>query len=493
VSTTPIIPGFHPDPSICRVGDEYFIANSSFEYAPGVPIWRSADLLEWTLVGNALTRASQLTPSRGAANSGIYAPTLRHHDGRFWLVTTNVEEVQRGHLIVSAVDPAGPWSDPVHVRGTVGIDPDLFWDEDGVCHLTWASFLPTLHGVASAPIDPTTGEFLAEPALLWPGTGMAAPEGPHLYRREGWWYLLLAEGGTERGHAVTVARARELDGPWEPAPHNPILSHRSLDHPVQNTGHGDLVQLSDGSWAMAHLGVRPRGQTPRFHTNGRETFLVGIDWVDGWPVVDEGRFEPAPVDRSFTEDFSSDALHPRWVSPGAAPERFASRRDGRLLLTADADDPAPTLLAFRAVDTAWTAEATLRDLTGRVRFQVRMDEAHWYGVTVGEDAVDASVRIGPAETTFAAVSRDSASPVTVRIRAQEPAAQPFRPAAEVDIVSLALVLPDGTEHVFAEMDGRYLSTEVVGGFTGRTIGVEVLDGEAVVERIAYRSGADERA
>ncbi|MCL1900326.1 MAG: glycoside hydrolase family 43 protein, partial [Promicromonosporaceae bacterium] len=313
---TPIISGFHPDPSICRVGDTYYLATSTFEYLPGVPLHRSTDLVNWDLLGNALEGPHQLPPNAGRGLVGIYAPTLRHHDGRFWLVTTDVGRVREGQLIVWADDPAGPWSEAIFVRGAIGIDPDLAWDEDGVCHLTWASALPTLSGIASVPIDPTTGEMLAKPRLLWPGTGLRATEAPHLYRIDGWWYLLLAEGGTERGHCVTIGRARTLDGPWEAAPHNPILSHRSQEHPVQNTGHADLVQLADGTWAMVYLGVRPRGKTPSFHVNGRETFLAGIDWADGWPVVAEDRFPVPATDHSFVDVFAEPALHPRWVGPG---------------------------------------------------------------------------------------------------------------------------------------------------------------------------------
>ena len=173
MTATPIIPGFFPDPSVCRVDDTYYVANSSFEYLPGVPIWRSTDLTTWEQVGNALTRAGQIPPHLGTASSGVYGLTLRHHDGRFWLVTSDVGQIQRGHLIVSAEDPAGPWSDAVHTTGTIGIDPDLCWDEDGVCHLTWASFQPGLHGIASCPVDPTTGELLAEPTLLWPGSSLS--------------------------------------------------------------------------------------------------------------------------------------------------------------------------------------------------------------------------------------------------------------------------------------------------------------------------------
>lgn len=480
--TVPIVAGFHPDPSICRVGDTYYLANSSFEYVPGVPIRRSTDLVSWELVGHALTRPGQLPPGDGAANTGIYAPTLRHHEGRFHLVTTNILEADRGHLIVTAEDPAGPWSDPVHVRGTAGIDPDLCWDDAGVCHLTWASFSPALSGIASVPIDPATGAMLGEPRLLWNGTGLAAPEGPHLYRVGGWWYLLLAEGGTERGHAVTVARARTLEGPFEPAPANPILSHRSTTHPVQNTGHADLVECADGSWAMVYLGVRPRGKTPQFHVNGRETFLAGVDWVDGWPVVAEDRFPVEPADHSFTDGFATAGLHPRWVAPGAGPETF-TRWAGPGELVLDQGRP----LLTRALDEHWTAVARLDVSRGTARFLARIDDRHWYGLTADGSAVTATLVIGPARHTVTTVA--AGSPVSLRIRALRPAVSgPFREAAEPDLVELSVLGDDGRAEVLGSFGGRYLSTEVAAGFTGRMVGVEAVGGTVTLHEFRYSTG-----
>jgi hypothetical protein len=479
--TVPIVAGFHPDPSICRVGGTYYLANSSFEYVPGVPIRRSTDLVSWELLGHALTRPDQLPPSDGAANTGVYAPTLRHHDGRFHLVTTDILHAHRGHLIVTAEDPAGPWSRPVHVAGATGIDPDLCWDDAGVCHLTWASFAPELPGIASVPIDPATGAMLGEPRLLWNGTGLAAPEAPHLYRVGDWWYLLLAEGGTERGHAVTVARARSLAGPFEPAPGNPILSHRSTTHPVQNTGHGDLVECADGSWAMVHLGVRPRGKTPHFHVNGRETFLAGVDWVDGWPVVAEDRFAIEPADHSFTDGFPTAAPHPRWVAPGAGPETFTRwAGPGELVLT----NGRPLLT--RALDEHWTAVARLDVSGGTAKFLVRIDDRHWYGLTADGATVTATLAIGPARDAVTSVAAGSV--VSLRIRAlRAPASGPFDEAAEPDLLELSVLRDDGRAEVLGSFDGRYLSTEVAAGFTGRMIGVEVLDGTATLREFRYRT------
>ena len=274
----PVLPGFHPDPSICRVGDTYYLVTTSFEYAPGVPIFRSTDLRSWEQIGHVLDRPSQLDVSKAGPSGGIFAPTLRHHDGRFWMITTNWSD-DGGQLLVHAEDPAGPWSEPVRIPSAMGIDPDLAWDDDGTCLMSYAGFGPDGgEGIVQSAIDPLTGEVLTERRWLWSGTGGKFPEGPHLYRIGEWWYLLIAEGGTERGHAVTIARSRSPQGPFESNPANPLLTHRGTDEPVQNTGHADLVERPDGGWAIVYHGVRARGSSPEWHVLGRETFADEVVW-----------------------------------------------------------------------------------------------------------------------------------------------------------------------------------------------------------------------
>ncbi len=489
---TPIVAGFHPDPSICRAGDRYYLINSSFEYLPGIPIHSSTDLLTWTPVGNVLTRPAQMAENPGYPSAGVFAPTIRHHGGTFWIVGTNVNDIPTGcgHFIVRAEYPAGPWSDPVFVAGAIGIDPDLAWDEEGSCHLTWASLLPDQSGILSAPIDPTTGEMLGRPRQLWQGTGLASPEGPHLYRIGEWWYLLLAEGGTERGHAVTIARARSLDHEFEAAPNNPILSHRSTGHPVQSTGHADLVELAAGSWAVVYLGTRPRGQTPGFHVNGRESFLAGIDWVDGWPVVDVDRFTVPIVDHSFVDDFSSDQLHSRWVGVGRFPTSFTRPDPSRGLIIDAVAGPGKALLATRTTDTAWTATAEFDATDGVGRFVVRIDDAHWYGLAYDGSTIEATLTIGPVATVVGWIQVPADSTPVLRVSSRPGTPLPYGITNEPDLIELAATTGVGPEHVFGAFDGRYLSTEVAGGFTGRLIGVEAVSGSIRVSSISYTSLAD---
>ncbi|WP_394551960.1 family 43 glycosylhydrolase [Agromyces sp. MMS24-JH15] len=484
--TDPILPGFYPDPSICRVGDDYYLATSSFEYFPGAPVFHSTDLLTWTQLGHAFDRESQLRLEPGGASGGIFAPTLRHHDDRFWLITTNASQARAGHMILTAEDPAGPWSDPVFTDELDGIDPDLTWDEDGACHLTWSCYQPGLNGIAQVPIDPVTGRSLGAPRLIWGGTGLAWPESPHLYHVEDWWYLLIAEGGTERGHCISVARARTIDGPFEGAPHNPIFSHRSMNSPVQNAGHGDLVRTADGDWAMVYLAARPSGITPGFHVNGRETFLAGIDWVDGWPVVRESRYDVPSIDTSFIDDFSTTDPSPRWISPGPPISSWTSRGPDRgiRLAAAPGDGPDRRLLAVRIRDAAWTAEAVVDTSTGTGRMVLRLDDHHWCAVVAGEDAVVAELSIRPGTLEIGRASRPGTEAITLWMRATVPAPVHNAPVGP-DVLELGFTTA-GAHVSLGSFDGRYLSTEVAGGFTGRVVGVSPDSGTVELRSFSYR-------
>lgn len=318
----PIISGFHPDPSICRVGDDYFLVTSSFEYFPGVPLFHSKDLVNWEQIGHVLTRVEQLNLTKVRSSGGIYAPTIRHHKGTFYMTTTNVSG--GGNFYVYTDDPWGEWSDPVYVD-QLGIDPDLFFDEDGTVYYT-TSYDANGQGAYQSRIDIKSGERLSEVKLIWKGSGGQYPEGPHLYRVGSWYYLMISEGGTEYGHMVTVARSKSPQGPFEGCPHNPILSHRSLLKPVHATGHADLVQSPDGAWWAVFLGIRPIGY-PMHHHLGRETFLAPVSWTsEGYPMIgDNGTISDRmtvinlPQQQlsesmvTVRDDFDDELLAPYWT------------------------------------------------------------------------------------------------------------------------------------------------------------------------------------
>lgn len=290
----PILEGFSPDPSVCVVGDDYYLVTSTFAYFPGVPIYHSKDLVNWTQIGNVLDREEQLPLQNAEHSQGIFAPSIRYHDGIFYMTTTNV--TNGGNFYVTATNPAGPWSDPYYLENAPGIDPSLFFDEDGKCYYVGTRPNPkgvTYNGdweVWLQELDLETHQLVGLSTALWKGALRDAiwPEGPHIYKKDGYYYLMIAEGGTSFNHAITIARSEKIEGPYIGNKNNPILTHRHLgkDFPVCNVGHGDLVETPDGKWYMTCLASRI---FDGYSNLGRETFLAEVVWEDGWPVVNPGQ------------------------------------------------------------------------------------------------------------------------------------------------------------------------------------------------------------
>lgn len=470
------------------MGNDYYLVNSSFEFFPGVPIYHSRDPFHWQQIGHVLTRPEQLPLEKARSSGGIYAPTLRYHNGTYYMVTTNV--TGGGNFFVTTRDdprtrtPLGPWSDPIWLD-MPGIDPDLFFDDDGTLYLSGTG---PGGGIHQTTIDPVTGQRLSDIRMIWPGTGGMYPEGPHLYKINGLYYLLIAEGGTEYGHMITIARSTSPSGPFESCPHNPILSHRSQKSPIQATGHGDLFQDTEGRWWIVFLAVRPNGYPPCYHL-GRETFLMPVVWdADGWPHV--GSIEgPArarlaveipgsgpdirPQNPPLRDDFAAATLalywnflrnpHPADMSLSAHPGWL--RLNGSPISLDEADSPA---FAGRRQEHLNCRVATLLEFdpqrTGdEAGLTVLMNERHHYeiGVTLsiqGEREVFVRRRIG------------SLSAVVARALAPAGAIQ-LEILADANTYRFGFT-PAGSDTVWlASGETRYLSTEVAGGFTGVYFGL----------------------
>ncbi len=278
----PIIPGYNPDPSICRVGDDFYLVNSTFEFFPGVPIYHSRNLVNWGLKGYCLDRRSQLELEGCRNSGGIYAPTIRFHNGMFYMITTNVTD--KGNFVVHSDSVDGDWSEPAWIDQG-GIDPSLFWDDDDKCYYCSTGILDGVRGIVAFEINPMTGEILSDKKLISEGCGGQCAEGPHIYKKDGMYYLMIAEGGTEYAHRETIQRAENVWGPYTPCPHNPIISHKEYKKSeIQATGHADLIEDANGNWWLVFLGIR-RFSHALLHNLGRETFLAPVKWEDGWPVV----------------------------------------------------------------------------------------------------------------------------------------------------------------------------------------------------------------
>ncbi|NSW95870.1 MAG: glycoside hydrolase family 43 protein, partial [Bacteroidales bacterium] len=355
----PVIPGFFSDPSVCRVGDDYYLVTSTFEYFPGVPVFHSKDLVNWELIGYCIDRPTQLPKGLN-----IFACTIRHHNGTFYMITTNVGA--GGNFYVTATNPAGPWSDPIWIEAG-GIDPDLFFDDDGKVYVISSTF--ELHEV-----DIKTGKFISEGRKVWNGTGGRYPEGPHIYKKDGFYYIMAAEGGTEEAHSETIARSKNIWGPYNSNPANPILTHCNAagqGNPIQGVGHADIINAHDGSWWIVFHGYRSVGGT--HHTLGRETCLAPVSWPkNGWPVVNGNGtvtvemtcptlpLKPFPAKPART-DFSAEKPDLEWnfLRYPSMENYSLTARKGFLRLTGSEqtieDRKSPTFIGRRAQDMYFTA------------------------------------------------------------------------------------------------------------------------------------------
>lgn len=477
----PIVPGFHPDPTVCRVGTDYYLATSSFEYAPGVPLYHSENLVDWEPIGHCLS-VEQLDLEGASSSEGIFAPTLRHHDGTYYLVTTNVSA--GGHFVITADDPRGRWSEPTWIDAP-GIDPDLFWD-DGTAYFTYRS---GPDGIEQAEIDLETGE-LGESRQLCRRLVADYTEAPHLYEIDGTYYLLVAEGGTHTRHMVCAARADDPTGPFEPCPGNPILSHRDVSgtySPIQATGHGDLVQAHDGSWWLVFLGIRKHGGHPGWHHLGRETFLAPVTWEDGWPIVNDDE----PIEREMavpgtelerdrddesdrpwgTEtSFDGDELGREWnYRYPPAEERYVLEDDGLTLRggPASLDDRDATFVGRRQqhFDCEVTTRLTFDPADGdEAGLAAIYDESHHYevGVTRRDGKRRAVCRLtvgGVSEIVGETdLSGGTEAPITLVLEATQ---DRYRFGVEAN----------ETRNELGTAATRYLATEVAGGFTGVYVGL----------------------
>ncbi|MFC7529307.1 glycoside hydrolase family 43 protein [Actinoplanes sp. GCM10030250] len=481
----PILPGFHPDPSAIRVGARYLIATSTFEWFPGVGLHSSTDLRTWQPIGAALDRPEQLD-LRGVPDSGgVWAPALSYHDELYWLVFTVVRTMSGAYkdldnYLVTATDPAGPWSDPVHLNSS-GFDPSLFHAADGrryLLNLNWDHRAGrfSFGGILLQEYDHERRELIGEPELVH--TSAELVEGSHLFERDGWFYLMLAEGGTGYNHGIRLARSRELRGPYETDP-RPLLTSR--DDPraaIHKAGHGQLITTPDGEHYVVHLGSRPvLGRTGLRSPLGRETFLQRVFWdEDGWlrlaggghhPYIEVPGIDAAPEPAMDEKPFRG----PEWVSPRGPAEADLVSRPGRLRLRGRESLDSlfhQSLLARRLTSLDCTAEVTVdaepRRFTEMAGLVVYYNTSGYHYLAVTHD-----------ESRGRVVGVISRSPTGVIEHGWHPAGSgPLRLRAEID--GLRLVMTTGHGHRW-ELDLDALSDEIGPPlrFTGSMIGVCVQD------------------
>ncbi|PAP75023.1 glycoside hydrolase family 43 protein [Rubrivirga marina] len=500
--TNPVLAGYYPDPSIEQVGDDYYLVNSSFAHTPGIPIWHSRDLVNWTQIGHALTRPAQTPFEDIGISRGIFAPTIRYHDGTYYIITTWIDS--GGNAIITAEDPAGPWSDPIWLDFG-GIDPDFFVDDDGRAYVVNNDAPigePLYSGHRALWIQELDLETMAMvgPRELIVNGGVDITEqpvwieGPHIYKKDGMYYLVCAEGGTSVNHSVVVFRAETVWGPWEPWDQNPILTQRHLDDeardfPITSVGHADFVQTPGGDWWAVFLGTRPyRGN--EYNTN-RETFLLPVDWPEGgWPMIidpDTRAEVPYIVDRpdlpegdapyptsgnfTITDDFE-DGLDIYWTSLRSSSYDWRRLDDGALVLDAQPvglwEMGVSSFVGRRQQHLTMSAETTVSfdpqtasERAGLAAFQ--QDEAHLLlsvGLRGGERVVEVERRFQGEATTLASAALPGVGPVRLRVEADGP-----------DYAFSYAVADGGWQPLAADVDGSILSTQRAGGFVGVLLGM----------------------
>jgi len=508
----PILAGFHADPSIVRANDRFYLVNSSFTYFPGIPVMESIDLVHWKQIGNVIDRPTQLDFDGLSVSRGIFAPAIEYHDGMFYVVTTAVDS--GGNFIATARDPAGPWSDPHWLPSVEGIDPSLFFDEDGAVYLINNDVPPGpqryeghraiwMQQIDLAAFKPVGPRRVLIDGGVEPAKNPIWIEGPHIYKRGGWYYLSDAEGCTGPQHSQVVLRSREVWGPYLPYTGNPILTQRDLADdrplPITNAGHADLVEGPDGSWWAVFLASR--NYQRRHYNTGRETYLLPVQWRDGWPVIIpaeqpipyvvkapswmQGDASQAPSTGNFADrdDFDAATLGTGWLQVRVPKQAWADLglRPGSLAV-----HPLPEYLdtlrnpAFLGRRQQHLRFEASTDMTrpatgvaaGLAAFQ---SESYWYflGVrSLGGDrvAIFLEGRDGGGATRTLA-TRNATASTSLRLKI----------AGDEGSYAFAFDTGDGQgwQTLADAVDGTVLSTDRAGGFVGALLGPFARDERAL--------------
>jgi xylan 1,4-beta-xylosidase len=501
----PILAGFYPDPSILRVEEDYYLVNSSFAWYPGVPIFHSRDLVHWEQIGHVLDRPEQLPLAGAGVSRGIFAPTIRFHDGRYYMITTNVSEI--GNFYVTATNPAGPWSDPVALPEIQGIDPSFFFDDDGKAYIIHNGVAPDNKPLYEGhralylfPFDVKTGKVSGPGKIVVNGgTDLSKKpiwiEGPHLFKRKGYYYLMAAEGGTAEQHSEVIFRSRSVYGPYESYGGNPILTQRTLPasrpDPITSTGHADLVETQKGEWWAVFLGCEP--YEGDLYNTGRQTFMLPVRWAHGWPIIPDAnepvpravkrpkltaevkKWEPMTGPLQWTADFTGMRLPFALNMLRTPTSKWWSLDAGRaaLLLDPRPEDldskQDPSLIARRQQHARFSSSVQVRFAesdkpsdAGLVAFQ---NETHSFFVGVhlspgGQRKVFLERRNADVSQVASADLAADAKEISLKV---EGSGATYRFYYQVGAAAWTQLGPD--------QDGTILSTQKAGGFVGTYIGM----------------------
>jgi xylan 1,4-beta-xylosidase len=507
--SNPILAGFYPDPSVCRVGSNYYLVNSTFSYFPGIPVFQSKDLVHWDLIAHVLDRPDQLNLDKQGVSRGLFAPTIRYHDGIFYVICTLVDI--GGNFVATAKSPGGPWSSPFWIPEINGIDPSLFFDDDGKAYVIYNSNPPDDKPLYDGHRTIRMYEFDTaelkvvgkERLLVNGGTDISKKpvwiEAPHIFKKDGSYFLIAAEGGTADQHSEVVFKSAKVDGPYVPYADNPILTQRHLDpgrkDPITSTGHADFVQTESGDWWAVFLGCRPYPPVKEgYYNTGRETFLAPVRWKDGWPVITAGEERvqysyPCPTTSTvstslpyggnFTvrDDFRGKLLNPNWVflrTPQGKWYDFKTRKGSvtlKLRPETCSGNGNPSFLARRQQHLRGSASCALtftpkaeNEKAGLLVFQ---NETHYYFIckSIAERK--------PVIQVFKSVDPKGTGAPMELVAAQEiPAGRGTQPVllkieARGGTYAFLYGFKGGDWNALKEgVDAKFLSTRLAGGFVG---------------------------
>lgn len=496
----PILAGFYPDPSICKANGKYYLVNSTFAYFPGITIFESENLAGWKQLGHVLTRPSQLKLEGAGVSRGLFAPAIRYHNGLFYLTCTLIDK--GGNFVVTAKDPAGPWSDPIWIPEVNGIDPSLFFDNNGKAYLIYNSVAPDNkpfyeghRTIRMYEFDIFKMKIIGEEKILVNGgTDLSKKpiwiEAPHIFKKDNYYYLICAEGGTAFNHSEVVFRSDKANGPYVPYEKNPILTQRQLDpsrkNPITSTGHADFIETDSGEWWAVFLGCRPYEDD--YYNLGRETFFAPVSWKDGWPIIDPDHAEvqyhyPIAVKSgrvknefsgnfTFTDNFDNDKLDSRWIFLRAndKPWYNLSDRKGFLSLQLQpltcAEKLNPSFIAHRQQHLRGSATTSIsftpqspNEKAGIVIFQ---NETHFYFLCKSIENNESVIQLyksKEADSSMDLIAFQKLSNRSVDLQ--------LKIEAKGNTYAF-LFSTNGKDWITLQdnIDAKFLSTKIAGGFVG---------------------------
>lgn len=509
----PIIAGFYPDPSICKVDDDFYLVNSSFSYFPGLPIFHSKDLVNWEQIGNVMERPEQMELKGLGLSKGLYAPAISYHEGTFYVVCTLVGG--KGNYVVTTDDPAGDWSKPVWFPRINGIDPSLFFDNDGKAYIVYNSIAPDNdplyrghRTIRMYEFDYENMQLVGEEKILVNGGVDISKkpiwiEGPHIYRVNDYYYLMAAEGGTAEDHSEVIFRSRNVDGSYKPGPINPILTQRHLDpnreYPITCTGHADIVEAKPGEWWAVFLGCRPyQPFNKNYYNTGRETFMAPVEWQDGWPVINPNYEEvqysyPAPDlpekelgDRPYSgnftirDNFDYQVLDDYWLFLRVPTEEWYTLKQNPAALQIDlrpetcSEKVNPSFIGHRQqhqnCDAIVSMDFTNDKENEKAGLTIFQNEAHYYYLCKSVEDDKPVVQLFQADTGRAENIKLLVSDEIPAKRADQTLLLKIEARESNYAFSYAFEYEEGEINDWTllqdNVDGTILSTKVAGGFVG---------------------------